>query len=468
MSAKPSLTRSQLMLNKMNTLKSLFVLLTFCTPGVAGTSPAFANTEQERAVREVVDLYCYQIGEFCKGYGWAERLDIQEHLLVSLEADFSSDVPGTERNKLTAADYFNLLEKSRAKVVYAEAYQLQRCSTTPLMYGVTIDKQVIVSERDVLRYQDFIEIRLDANNEARIFAISSSRYSSYKDLACIIPSTRSRQAGQPKPSARIQPSPCPSLAEADAALAAGNSASALSLYQDALNCGQKQAYIREQINHLRTRETAVDLLWEANQAYGKGEYATAYARYQLLLGERLKPILNDSERILTQQRLLTSRRNIEFEENVLAGDYHFRNQSYEKARNAYARALTLQPTNTTVKQKLNNATSYAEGAYRKEAQREINEAVRLLRRARRFNDDASVVLMKYADTGWLTGQQLFYLIQLLDADSGRIKREFNMSQREVCVKTKLLIRQAAALSFNTDAFQVFRKSHLNKRSRTCG
>ncbi|MEM6769042.1 MAG: hypothetical protein AAF597_00540 [Bacteroidota bacterium] len=75
--------------------------------------------------------------------------------------------------------------------------------------------------------------------------------------------------------------------------------------------------------------------------------------------------------------------------------------------------------------------------------------------------------MKYSDTGWLSGEALFLLTQMMDGISGKARKQLGFSRRDVCVETKLLMRKVAASSYSSLAFTEFRKYHLTERSRTC-
>lgn len=427
------------------------------------TTVSRSADDRQTAVREVIDLYRLKIQAYCERYSAGEQMDIQEYLLTSQNVDFSSDVPGLESNQINASDYFGLLERKGVRVQYADTYEILVCGSSPPVFGVIIDKMITTSAGETYNYKDYIEVHLRGGDEARIFAIASSRYSDYQHIDCIKKRPDSRTATTPSPA---KPA-CASFEEAERASAAGRRIAATRLYEDALKCGYREEYIRSRIEQLQAEETIASMMHRANEYYLAGDYSTAINHYGLLQGQRVQALLTGEEKELVSERLAAARNAIKVNGLMTSGDYHLDNRSYTKAYVAYRAAAALRPNDPAITAKLGVAKQYAEGVYRQQANREIKGAVALLNRHHRNNGAASVTLMKYADTGWLSGQELFYLIQLLDADSRQVKKAYGLTQREICVKTKLLLRQAAALGFDTQAFRIFRKDHLNNRSRTC-
>lgn len=422
---------------------------------------------RENSVREVFDLYRIKISSYCEDYNWTDRLDIQEYLLTSQEIDFSSDIPGLELYQLSASDYFHFLSQEKVNITYAEDYFIEECSSSPPVYGVRVEKNILTKSGELHQYEEYLEVHLDGQNEARIHAVASSRYSAYQDIECEKEQTPEITPTQPSSTSPPKPADCTSFAEAEAAKAAGSIPSAITLYEDAIKCGFRVPYIQEQLQLLRTRATIDKLLAEGKIAQAGGDYKVAISTYESLLSPQLVSQLTAQEATLVRENLKTVREDLAYVELVATGDYHFQNQSYQKAKIAYQRAVATRPGEAALTEKIRQTNLYLEGAYRRNAQREISLALQKLKRNYRYDDDVLLTLEKYTDTGWLSGEALFYLTQMMDGISARARKRLGLTSRDVCVKTKLLLRQTRATGYQSQAFTDFKEYHLNNHSKTC-
>lgn len=427
------------------------------------TTLAAKDDIRENSVREVFDLYRIKMLSYCEDYNWTDRLDIQEYLLTSQEIDFSSDIPGLDLYQLTASDYFHFLSQEKVKITYAKDYDLEICSITPPVYGVRVKKEVSTKAGTLYQYEEYIEVHLDNQNEARIHAIASNRFSAYEDIECLKKGQESTVAEIPTQGQ----ADCSSFTAAELAKKEGRVAAAISFYEQALDCREKTEYINEQLELLRNRSSISSLLAKGRSAYASGNLKVAINVYESLLSMDLRQQLTEQEERLVREGLATIRRDLAFSELVSAGDHHFSKRSYQKAITAYRKAEAIRPSDVSIKNKIKSANQYLQGEYRKNAKREIDYTLAKLKRDYRYDDTALLTLMKYSDTGWLSGEALFLLMQMVDGISAKARKQLRFSKRDVCVKTKLLMRQVAASSYNSAAFSEFRKYHLTERSRTC-
>ncbi|MEM6769043.1 MAG: hypothetical protein AAF597_00545 [Bacteroidota bacterium] len=341
----------------------MFLLLTL---NLVGSSEFLGAKDdlRENSVREVFDLYRIKMSSYCEDYNWTDRLDIQEYLLTAQEIDFSSDIPGLDLYQLTASDYFHFLSQERVKITYAKDYNLEVCSDSPPVYGITVAKEIRTKEGDLRQYEEYIEVHLDEQNEARIHALASSRYSAYEDIDCL------KEATAPPPARAVEDDPdCPPLLAAEQAKKDGRISDAIAYLEQSLDCPGKAVYVSEQLTLLRNRKAITALLAKGASAYGRGDLKTSFSIYQTLLGAKLRPQLTETEEQLVRNNLADIRVALTFAELVAAGDHHLSAHAYQKAKLAYEKAAALRPGDARIKDKIAAANQYLAGAFRSNALR---------------------------------------------------------------------------------------------------